>query len=336
MSGARHAWSRRTDELDSLELVARTICAEVRASVVPHLGAARARDAVGTAPGGDTTLRVDEIAEVAVERVMQAAGDLAYYSEDRGLVRVGRPRATFVIDPIDGTRPAAAGFEAACVSVAVVPPDDDATLGDVAFGVVQELRAGRTFSARRGEGARVESAAGRPLAITRSTNGDLDNAFLGGSNRARPLIPLGFVLGELVDRGAMRGAWFELGSATFAMACVVTGQLDGYVDPGQRMLDACPEVEVDFRTVGSGSIATNFPYDVAAATLVVAESGGVVSDAAGRPIDGCRAVGSGPGFGLSVVAAANRVMHEAIIGSIDRGIDRLADWLRARDHGSSA
>ena len=43
----------------------------------------------------------------------------------------GRPRAIFVVDPIDGTRPAAAGLESCCVSIAVVPPRVDATLGDV-------------------------------------------------------------------------------------------------------------------------------------------------------------------------------------------------------------
>jgi fructose-1,6-bisphosphatase/inositol monophosphatase family enzyme len=144
------------------------------------------------------------------------------------------------------------------------------------------------------------------------------------------------VLADIVDRAAMHGAYFELGSATFALGCVVTGQLDAYVDPAQRMLDECTGVEPDFRAVGLGSLATNFPYDVAAAALVVSESGGVVSDASGRPLDDRPAVGSGPGFGLSVVAASHPALHEALIESLDQGIDRLAAWLRARDHGSGS
>ena len=55
----------------------------------------------------------------------------------------GRPRAILVVDPIDGTRPAAAGLESCCVSVAVVPPSRDATLGDVEFGVVHEIKTRR-------------------------------------------------------------------------------------------------------------------------------------------------------------------------------------------------
>ena len=76
-------------------------------------------------------MAIDEIAERVTEECCTEAGDIAFYSEDRGYVEIGTPRAILVIDPVDGTRPAAAGFEACCVSVAVLPPSRDATLGDV-------------------------------------------------------------------------------------------------------------------------------------------------------------------------------------------------------------
>ena len=80
-----------------------------------------------------------------VEQRLEAAGNIGFYSEDRGLVTYGLPRAFFVIDPVDGTRPAAAGLESCVVSVAVVPPSEDARLGDVQFGVVHELKTGNRF-----------------------------------------------------------------------------------------------------------------------------------------------------------------------------------------------
>ena len=43
-----------------------------------------------------------------------------------------------VLDPIDGTRPAGSGLEAGCVSVAVAPFSENATLGDVTDGVILE------------------------------------------------------------------------------------------------------------------------------------------------------------------------------------------------------
>ena len=100
--------------------------------MAPALGEPSARERVGVAPGGDVTMAIDEIAEHVVEASCVDAGDIAFYSEDRGYVEIGRPRATLVVDPIDGTRPAAAGLESCCVSVAVLPPSLEATLGDVA------------------------------------------------------------------------------------------------------------------------------------------------------------------------------------------------------------
>ena len=57
-----------------------------------------------------------------------------------------------VVDPIDGTRPALAGFESSCVSVAAAPLDGEPRMADVSVGVVVELKSGRAFVAARGAG----------------------------------------------------------------------------------------------------------------------------------------------------------------------------------------
>ncbi|MFM7224783.1 MAG: hypothetical protein ACKO1Y_05015, partial [Actinomycetota bacterium] len=89
-----------------VEALALEVAARVREAVAPALGRADARTGVGVAPGGDVTMAIDEIAEAVVDAVCAAAGDIAYYSEDRGWVAYGTPRAVLVVDPIDGTRPA--------------------------------------------------------------------------------------------------------------------------------------------------------------------------------------------------------------------------------------
>jgi myo-inositol-1(or 4)-monophosphatase len=325
-------FARRLDDLERLALDA---CEAIRAAVAPEMGRPAARAGIGVAPGGDVTMALDELAEAALERVAAAAGDIAYYSEDRGLVTLGTPRAILVVDPVDGTRPAAAGLEACCTSVAVVPPDESATLGDVAVGVVQALRSGEVYVARRGLGATIVAPGGHRRRPALSPNRSLPALFLGASDRGRPLVPLALVLQELVDGAAMHGAYFELGSATFAMTRVVTGQLDAYTDPGHRMLRELPALEPEFRRVGQGSIATNFPYDVAAAALIAAEAGAIVTDATGRPLDAVAAVGSGDGYGLSVVASASRDLHEQVLHALDRGIERLAAWLHAAESPSA-
>ena len=104
------------------------------------------------------------------------------------------------------------------------------------------------------------------------------------------------VLEELIDGSSMRGGYFDLGSATFNMTRIVTGQLDAYVDVGRRVVDELPETEAQFLRVGEGAVCTNFPYDVAAAALIVQEAGGVVTRADGRSLDDHPAVGSGDGL----------------------------------------
>lgn len=310
--------------MSEVHALAVEVAAAVTRAVRPLLGTPAARRPVGWAPGGDATLGIDEAAEAEVERVLAAAGDVAMYSEDRGFVAFGRPRATLVIDPVDGTRPAAAGLEAACVSVAVVPPREDATLGEVEFGVVQELRSATCFTAARGAGVRVVTATGEAVPIRPSATTDLASMYWAGGVRGRPCVPVAIVLERLIDDGAMHGGYFDLGSAAFDLTRIVTGQLDAYVDVGRRIVDELPATEAAFLRVGMGSICTNFPYDVAAAALIVEEAGGVVTHADGRSLAGHPAIGSGRDEGLAVLGAASEALHRAILAEVDRGMIRLA------------
>jgi myo-inositol-1(or 4)-monophosphatase len=303
------------------------VAAQVQEAVAPHLGTFDARVKVGDAPGGDATLAIDEVAESIVEQCLEAEGDIGFYSEDRGLVRYGDPRAFLVIDPVDGTRPAAAGLESCCVSVAVVPADERATLGQVSFGVVQELKTGHRFTAERGAGVRIDVPEGDPPPVALSTNTDLGALFWTAGLRGRPSLPMSVVLEELVDRSGMRGGYFDLGSATFNITRIVTGQLDAYVDVGRRVLDTFPQTEGAFLAVGDGNVCTNFPYDVAAAALVLTEAGGVITHADGRPLDDHPAVGSGRAEGLAVLAAASSGLHAELLDALDRGITHFGSFL---------
>jgi myo-inositol-1(or 4)-monophosphatase len=305
------------------------VAGKVRAAVAPSLGDPGARRRTGVAPGGDVTMAIDEIAEQVIARSFEAAGDVAYYSEDRGYVVFGEPRAIFVVDPIDGTRPAAAGLESCCVSIAAVPPRLDATLGDVSFGVVHEIKSGDRFWAGRGTGARAQRADGSEIPVRLSANEDLRALFWTAGLRGRPVVPISVALETLIDGSSMRGGYFDLGSATFNMTRIVTGQLDAYVDIGRRLIDELPELESRFRAVGEGAVCTNFPYDVAAAGLIVAEAGGVVTRADGRALDDHPVVGSGDGFGIAVLAASSARLHRKLLGEVDRGMRRVREWVTA-------
>ena len=75
------------------------------------------------------------------------------------------------------------------------------------------------------------------------------------------------VLGDLIDGSSVGGATFELGSACFDSMCVLTGQLDAYLEPGPRLIAEIPSARAAFERVGNGHVLNNSPYDLAAAVL---------------------------------------------------------------------
>lgn len=299
-----------------LELV-RELSLALRARVLPQLGshAGRARGAAGA--GGDITFRIDEEAEAELERFLAArAPELAYYSEDRGLVvPQGGAEHVLVVDPIDGTRPAMAGLESCCVSVAAASLPDP-TMGDVSAACVVEIPSGAVFLAERGR--LVESRGG-----SLSANEDLSRLFWAYGFRGRPARALVEVLAELIDASSVGGATFDLGSAAFDMTRLITGQLDAYVEPGPLMVDEVPGMRADFERVGGGAVLNNSPYDLAAAALCLEEAGATVTDARGASLDGRRLLGSGAEFQMSIVAAADARLHERILEAVERGMERL-------------
>ena len=99
----------------------------------------------------------------------ERAPRVSFYSEDRGLVSPAGDRAEWVlvVDPIDGTRPALAGLESCCVSVAAAPLDAEPTMATWQVGCVLELKSGQAFVAERGRG--LAAGGGTVRRTTRSS-----------------------------------------------------------------------------------------------------------------------------------------------------------------------
>jgi myo-inositol-1(or 4)-monophosphatase len=208
-----------------------------------------------------------------------------------------------------------AGLESACVSVAAAPLDPAPSMGDVLAGSIVEIKSGVEFVAERGAG--VEPAP------RLSENEDVERLFWTYGFRGRPAAETATVLAGLIDASSVTGGTFDLGSATFDMTRILTGQLDAYVEPGPRIVEEVPGMRAEFERVGRGAVLNNSPYDLAAAVLCLEEGGAVVTDAHGRTLDDRPLLGSGPEFQMSCVAAANPAIHAIILEHVDAGIDRL-------------
>jgi myo-inositol-1(or 4)-monophosphatase len=104
--------------------------------------------------GGDRTLVIDSAVEDVVfeelERLHAAGLRFCAVSEERGVVDFGDDAIRVVIDPIDGSLNAKRGLQNVAISIAVA---DGTTMADVQFAYVYDLGPGEEWWARLGEGA---------------------------------------------------------------------------------------------------------------------------------------------------------------------------------------
>ncbi len=126
----------------------------LREVVLPELGSHAGRAEAGAGAGGDVTFAVDAAAERYAGGVPGRAGAAdGLLLRGPGPGRAPRRDHVLVVDPIDGTRPAMAGLESACVAVALAPlGDGEPTMADVEVGCVVEIKSGDWFLAVRGAG----------------------------------------------------------------------------------------------------------------------------------------------------------------------------------------
>ena len=291
----------------------------LRERVLPELGSHAGRAHQRDGAGGDVTFAVDELAESSLEQfVAERAPRMAFYSEDRGLVAPGDATDVLVVDPIDGTRPAMAGLESACVAVALAPlGDGEPKMADLELGCVMEIKSGDWYLGARGAGVRSS----RRVAI--GTESDMSRMFWAYGFRGRPVRPTVEVLGDLIDTSSVGGGTFEIGSQAFAMTRIVTGQFDAVVEVGSRLIDDVPGMREEFLHVGGGQVLNNSPYDLAAPWLCLVEAGGIVSDGWGEPLDRHRLLGSSHEFQMSSISASNLELHAQLVAAVDAGVKRL-------------
>jgi len=164
----------------------------------------------------------------------------------------------WVIDPVDGTINFSRGLPVFCVSIAAVRFLTGGTL-EVLTGVVYDPLREEMFCAQKGEGATLITGDGakRPLRV--STVADLGQALFTHdwshtpAQRQQGLDCITELTHAVFSTRAV-------GTAALALAWVAAGRTDAYLN------------------------FTLKPWDVAAASLLLAEAGGQMTNAAGSPL----------------------------------------------------
>lgn len=282
-----------------------------------------ARRVEGTSPGGDPTFGVDLVAEEAVRTFVEGSDlPLVYLTEDRGGVATSScPRYLLVVDPIDGTRPAAAGMGTFCVSAALAPYSDDARMRDVTCAALAVFGEDVKVMAEKGGGALIERN-GKVLKPSPARFGKGDPIFWSMGFVGRPSRLLVEAMGDLIDENSVRGGFFVLNSATYSATRILLGGFHAWVDVGKRIYDEVPALRERFLALSEKPLGL-FPYDVAAIYLIFRESNLPCTDARGLPWDDISLLDLSYDNATSALLACSGELHEALLAMVDAGVRKL-------------
>ena len=251
------------------------------AALVARGRATAADDVTGKSSPTDVVTAVDRASEeLIVSRLLDARPEDGTLGEE-GAARPGSSGVRWVIDPIDGTVNFLYGLPVYAVSIAAEVD------GEVRAGVVLNAATGELFTATLGGGAYlVAPGTAEPVRLAASGPVSLEQTLVGTGfgYRVEERRGQGAVVARLLTR--VRDIR-RLGSSALDICSVAAGRLDAYYERGLK------------------------PWDHAAAGLVAAEAGVVLSGLSGRPFGQDMAIAAAP----SIAAPFIELLVELHAGS---------------------
>lgn len=309
------------------------LCSAIKEAVYPMIESGKGKEVVGTAASGDATFELDVAAERALLNFLKAAHmPVAYYSEDSGYTTFtsSQPTNLLVVDPIDGTRSAKNGFEECAVCVCSTRVIERPTLADVDNACVFELVGNRAFYAEKGNGARIYID-GHSRKIRLSQNQDLESVAWAMSVPGRPAELIFPTAAKLIDLTSLKGGFFASNSTSYSLTRLLTGQLDAFIDFGNRYYRDIPRhVEDSFINAGRGVVIGTCPYDFAAPALIAQEAGCTITDAYGEDFDEVLLLDSSVSNHRSIIGAASAELHGQLLSFFDTRIAQFETLLKRK------
>jgi fructose-1,6-bisphosphatase/inositol monophosphatase family enzyme len=200
---------------------------------------------IGIGADGSPTSYVDQIAEDVALKILEKSDVKVNLLSEEKGFVDFGGTYVFVLDPVDGTRNAYRGIPFYSVSLAI----GTSKISNIEYGIVKNIPTGDVFTAEKRQGAFLNNTRIRVCEMPSAEM--LSSISLGKNYTPRA--------GVLSKKGNVR----SLGSAALEMCLVATSALDYYF-VGREIL----------RVV-----------DIAAATLIVREAGGIVKTITGADLD---------------------------------------------------
>jgi myo-inositol-1(or 4)-monophosphatase len=204
---------------------------------------------------GDFVSHADIKAERTVRaELLRTRPDYGFLGEESGETR-GDGRNRWIVDPLDGTTNFLHGVPHFAISIGLERE------GEIVAGVVYQPISDELFWAEKGNGAFIDTPNARSRRLRVSGRKDPARALVGtGMPNVGKVDHSAYhaKLAVVAERTAGVRRW---GAAALDLAFVAAGRYDAFFELGLQ------------------------PWDVAAGILLVRESGGVVSDIAGKPYE---------------------------------------------------
>ena len=156
-------------------------------------------------------------------------------------------------------------------------------IGDVEFALPTELKTGAFLYGERGRDGLVAGGYSHRVPALSSTS-ELSRMFWSTEFNGHPSALMTRAYRHLIDASANTGGVFAFSSASYSISRLITGQLDAYLDIGNRLLCDDPSLRSEFERVGNGYVLHLLPYDIAASVFLAEKAGVIITDAYGNAL----------------------------------------------------
>ena len=258
------------------------ISKEIYSKVKPFFGSEKAKEAIGRGAGGDLTKFIDLLAEeIVIEHLEARDISCILISEECGMRKIGKGEENYVVlDSIDGTTNATRNIPFVSTSIAHA---SHCYLNTVDVGLVKDLYQNIEFTATKGKGAFKDGEPLRP-----STVDSVEKAIL--AIDLGPKEKLSELMNQLLPILSRTFKIRHLGSTALEMCYVSSGALDVFLDL-------------------RGLVRAT---DLAAAYLILKESGGLTITPTGEELDMPLQANARASF----ISAANKILCNEILNCL--------------------